>query len=114
MRLNQQAAGVYIIAAPPFLPDGRLDLASVDRLTDFYLGCGVSGRAVLAAMGEAPKLDTEESLQPVRKYVLQKRGAIAHDAQRKPGTPLTAAVREEVDFLLRRLARFDARRPAKA
>lgn len=45
----------------------------------------------------------------VRKYVLQKRGAIACDAQRKPGSTLTAAARAEVDYLLARLARHDAR-----
>ena len=33
----------------------------------------------------------------VRKYVLQKRGAIAHDSQRAPGTSLTAIAKSEVD-----------------
>ena len=45
----------------------------------------------------------------VRKYVLQKRGAIAFDAQRKPGSALSATARGEVDYLLERLARRDAR-----
>lgn len=45
----------------------------------------------------------------VRKYVLMRRGFIASDAQRKPGTALTAAARGEVDYLLSRLARHDAR-----
>ncbi len=45
----------------------------------------------------------------VRKYVLQKRGWIAHDAQRKPGAGLSVAARAEVDYLLKRLARHDAR-----
>jgi 4-hydroxy-tetrahydrodipicolinate synthase len=45
----------------------------------------------------------------VRKYVLQKRGAIASDAQRKPSIALSAAARAEVDFLLARLARRDPR-----
>ncbi|MDW6025945.1 dihydrodipicolinate synthase family protein [Mesorhizobium sp. BAC0120] len=45
----------------------------------------------------------------VRKYVMMKRGAIASDAQRKPGSALTAAARAEVDFLLGRLARLDPR-----
>lgn len=39
----------------------------------------------------------------VRKYVMMKRGAIASDAQRKPGTALTATARKEVDHLLQRL-----------
>jgi 4-hydroxy-tetrahydrodipicolinate synthase len=45
----------------------------------------------------------------VRKYVLQKRGAIAHDTQRVPGASLNAAARAEVDYLLSRLARYDPR-----
>jgi 4-hydroxy-tetrahydrodipicolinate synthase len=45
----------------------------------------------------------------VRKYVLQKRGAIAHEAQRKPAAGLSAVARQEIDYLLSRLARHDAR-----
>lgn len=44
-----------------------------------------------------------------RKYVLQKRGAIAHDTQRAPAGKLTATARAEIDFLLRRLAKRDPR-----
>lgn len=45
----------------------------------------------------------------VRKHVLKQRGAIRSDAQRKPGSALSAISREEVSYLLRRLARHDAR-----
>lgn len=45
----------------------------------------------------------------VRKYVLKRRGILASDAMRKPATPLTAMGRAEVDYLLQRLARHDAR-----
>ncbi len=45
----------------------------------------------------------------VRKYVLQKRGAIAHDAQRAPAAGLSMAARAEIDYLLSRVARHDAR-----
>ena len=45
----------------------------------------------------------------VRKYVLQKRGAIAHDAQRAPAATLSMAARAEIDYLLSRVARYDAR-----
>jgi 4-hydroxy-tetrahydrodipicolinate synthase len=45
----------------------------------------------------------------VRKHVLKLRGAIRSDAQRKPGTALSSIAREEVSYLLRRLARHDAR-----
>lgn len=45
----------------------------------------------------------------VRKYVLRKRGAIAHDTQRAPGASLSATARAEIDYLLRRLASHDPR-----
>jgi 4-hydroxy-tetrahydrodipicolinate synthase len=45
----------------------------------------------------------------VRKYVLKKRGAIAHDTQRAPAGSLSAAARAEVDYLLSRVARVDPR-----
>ena len=45
----------------------------------------------------------------VRKYVMMKRGLLASAAQRKPAAPLTKATQQEVDQLLRRLARHDQR-----
>ena len=44
----------------------------------------------------------------VRKYVLMRRGLIASDAQRKPASALSPAARQEVDYLLARLARRDS------
>ncbi len=68
-KLSEAAKGVYIIAATPFTDDGALDLASVDSLTDFYLGCGVHGFTLLGMMGEAHKLTADESLQVVNRVV---------------------------------------------
>jgi len=45
----------------------------------------------------------------VRKYILKQRGVIASDVQRKPAAALTETARAEVDYLLARLARHDAR-----
>jgi 4-hydroxy-tetrahydrodipicolinate synthase len=45
----------------------------------------------------------------VRKHVLQRRGLIASAAQRKPGGSLSPVARDEVEFLLRRVARHDPR-----
>jgi 4-hydroxy-tetrahydrodipicolinate synthase len=45
----------------------------------------------------------------VRKYVLMQRGIIGFDAQRRPGSPLSASARAEVDYLLDRIARVDPR-----
>ena len=67
--LDHKASGVFPIAATPFLPDGQIDVASVDRMTDFYLESGATGLTILGIMGEAPKLDQEESLALVRQVV---------------------------------------------
>lgn len=45
----------------------------------------------------------------VRKYVMMRRGILTSDAQRKPGSVLSKQGREEVDYLLANLARFDSR-----
>jgi len=45
----------------------------------------------------------------VRKYVMMRRGIIASDAQRKPGGALSVNERDDVELLLQRLARRDAR-----
>ena len=45
----------------------------------------------------------------VRKYTMMKRGILGHDAQRKPGSALSAAAKAEVDYLLARIAKHDPR-----
>jgi 4-hydroxy-tetrahydrodipicolinate synthase len=45
----------------------------------------------------------------VRKYLLQKRGAIAHDHQRSPGGSLSKTAKAEIDYLLARVGRSDPR-----
>ena len=67
--LTERASGVFTIAVTPFLPDGALDLNSLDRVTDFYLEKGATGLTVLGIMGEAGKLSAEESLVVVRRVV---------------------------------------------
>lgn len=60
-KLAERANGVYIISATPFTDDGAIDLASADRLVEFYIEAGVSGITVLGMMGEAQKLSGPES-----------------------------------------------------
>ena len=62
MSRNPDAKGVYVIAPTPFHADGRVDEASTDRMTDFFVQCGVIGITVLGQMGEAPKLEHQEAL----------------------------------------------------
>lgn len=45
----------------------------------------------------------------VRKYVMMKRGVLASDAQRKPGSAISATAKAEVDYLLARVAKTDPR-----
>lgn len=68
-RLNEDARGVYVIALTPFTENGALDLASTDRMVDFYLERGATGLTVLGMMGEAQKLTTEESQTYVRRIL---------------------------------------------
>jgi 4-hydroxy-tetrahydrodipicolinate synthase len=67
-------SGVYAIAATPFLPNGAIDWASVDTLTDFYLNCGVDGLTILGIMGEAGKLDAQESLELAARIITRVKG----------------------------------------
>jgi 4-hydroxy-tetrahydrodipicolinate synthase len=62
MSPNPDVKGVYVIAPTPFHEDGRVDEASTDRMTDFFVQCGVTGITVLGQMGEAPKLEHQEAL----------------------------------------------------
>ena len=68
-KLDENAKGVYIIAATPFTDDGALDLQSLDTLTEFYLRAGVHGFTLLGMMGEAHKLTADESITVVKRVV---------------------------------------------
>jgi 4-hydroxy-tetrahydrodipicolinate synthase len=63
--LDETAKGVFTIAVTPFLPDGALDLASLDSMVDFYEEKGATGLTILGMMGEAGKLSAEESVEVV-------------------------------------------------
>ena len=93
MLLDHTAKGVYVIAATPFLPDGAIDTASIDRMTDFYLSCGVTGMTILGMMGEAPKLDSDEAL------------AISKQVVRRSTVPVIVGVSAPGFAAMRSLAR---------
>ncbi|AMO76597.1 MULTISPECIES: dihydrodipicolinate synthase family protein [Pseudomonas] len=69
MRLTAHAQGVYPIAPTPFLENGSVDHASIDRLIDFYLSSGASGITVLGQLGEAAKLEHGESLEVATRMI---------------------------------------------
>ena len=64
--LDETAKGVFTIAATPFLPDGALDLPSLDRLVDSYIAKGATGLTILGMMGEAEKLSANESITVIQ------------------------------------------------
>ena len=73
--LDESANGVFIIAATPFSDRGALDLASVDRMVDFYLELGANGLTILGVMGEASKLTEEELRAFISRAIVRARGA---------------------------------------
>src|ERR1700739_2407676 len=68
-KLTAKAAGTFAIAPTPFHDDGKIDFASIDRLTDFYAEVGCDGVTVLGILGEAPKLDATEAEQVAIRFV---------------------------------------------
>src|SRR6201992_1503961 len=68
-KLTAKAAGTFAIAPTPFHDDGKIDFASIDRLTDFYTEVGCDGVTVLGILGEAPKLDAAEAEQVAVRFV---------------------------------------------
>lgn len=69
MTFGVESKGVYAIATTPFLENGAIDFNSADRLTDFYQESGCTGITILGIMGEAPKLEPEESRAIVERVV---------------------------------------------
>jgi 4-hydroxy-tetrahydrodipicolinate synthase len=66
--------GSVIIAQTPFDDRGAIDLASVDTLTDFYLGHGADGFVVLGVSGEGGKLTPAEALEVASRFIARAGG----------------------------------------
>ena len=90
MLLNSDVRGVFPIAPTPFFDDGSIDLASVDRLTDFYLGCGATGITVLGQLGEAPKLEHDEAVTVASRMIRSARSCRWWSACRRRASPRCA------------------------
>ena len=75
MKLTPSTSGTFAIAPTPFFEDGRIDAASIDRMTDFYLETGCTGITVLGIMGEAPKLEPQEALDIASRMIKRAAGA---------------------------------------
>lgn len=73
-KLTSTASGVIVIAPTPFLPDGAIDNASIDRMTDFFVASGMTGVTVLGQLGEAPKLEHAEAVDIATRVVKRASG----------------------------------------
>jgi 4-hydroxy-tetrahydrodipicolinate synthase len=94
----EQVKGVYVIAPTPFHPDGRIDEASIDRMTDFYIQAGMDGMTVLGQLGEAPKMSHEESVGIVKR-VLSRFGKPVIVGVSAPGfAPMRALTRDVMEL----------------
>ncbi|MDP3257450.1 dihydrodipicolinate synthase family protein [Bosea sp. (in: a-proteobacteria)] len=94
MTLTADAAGVFPIAPTPINPAGTVDWASTEKLYAFYDEIGSDGTTVLGIMGEAPKLEPEESLRIVKTAVAG-----------MPGKPVIVGVSAPGFAAMRTLAR---------
>jgi 4-hydroxy-tetrahydrodipicolinate synthase len=52
--------GVFSVLPTPFYPDGSLDLASLRRVVDLYVGAGVNGLTALGVTSEVARLTESE------------------------------------------------------
>ncbi|MET3583056.1 4-hydroxy-tetrahydrodipicolinate synthase [Mesorhizobium robiniae] len=93
MTFGVDAKGVYPIAATPFNADLSVDYDSVDRLTEFYQDAGATGMTILGILGEAQKLEPEESLTIARRVIARSR------------VPVVVGVSNPSFAVMRRLAR---------
>lgn len=93
MTFGVDAKGVYPIAATPFNADMSVDYGSVDRLTEFYQDAGATGMTILGILGEAQKLEPEESLTIARRVIARSR------------VPVVVGVSNPSFVAMRRLAR---------
>src|ERR1700733_4819063 len=97
MLLDHTSQGGYTIAATPFLPDGAVDTASIDRMTDFYLSCGVSGMTILGMMGEAPKPAPDEALAIAKQVLRRANGPVGVGASAPGFAAMRSLARSVMD-----------------
>ncbi len=73
MLIDKESQGVFAVAPTPFLRDGQVDEASIDRMVDFYAEAGCTGLTILGVMGEAPKLEQDEARAVVSRVLRRAR-----------------------------------------
>jgi hypothetical protein len=106
MTFGIETKGVYAIATTPFFEDGSIDFASIDRLTDFYEESGCTGITILGIMGEAPKMEPDESRAIIKRVVSRAKVPIIVGVS-APGFAGMRSLAREVQWTWGRLGRDD-------
>ncbi|RWO30993.1 MAG: dihydrodipicolinate synthase family protein [Mesorhizobium sp.] len=97
MTFGVDAKGVYPIAATPFNADMSVDYDSVDRLTEFYQDAGATGMTILGILGEAQKLEPEESLTIARRVIARSRVPVVVGASNPSFAVMRRLAREAME-----------------
>jgi 4-hydroxy-tetrahydrodipicolinate synthase len=66
--ITMHTKGIFPIAPTPFLPDGSIDFNSIERLCHFYKSAGATGITILGFLGEASKLDSDETAAVIKRF----------------------------------------------
>ena len=60
--------GIYPIVPTPFLDNGEVDYASIERLIECIVAKKVQGIAIMGALGEGPKMTDSERTEIIKLY----------------------------------------------
>ncbi len=94
-RLNEDAKGIYVIAATPFTDAVEVDFDSTDRLVEFDIGEAVHGLTAPGAMGEAPRLSSAEQSEFMRHLLNRTAGRLPEIVGvRNPGWIMNSCSRD--------------------
>ncbi|SMO98931.1 dihydrodipicolinate synthase family protein [Paracoccus laeviglucosivorans] len=98
MSFGIETKGVYPIAATPFRPDMSVDWDSLDRLTDFYQDAGATGITILGILGEAGKLEPEESREIAARVIARARVPVVVGVSNPSFAAMGRLAREVMDL----------------
>lgn len=68
--------GSLVAIVTPMLPDGSLDIPSLNRLIDFHVDQGTDGIVIVGTTGESPTVDFDEHCRLIETAVKQVNGRI--------------------------------------
>ncbi len=71
-----ELAGVFSVLPTPFLEDGALDLESLRRVVDLYIGAGVNGLTALGVTSEVARLTEAERSTVLETVIAQVNGRV--------------------------------------